>query len=125
MAVAPPLGIAVTVALRALGDLAHVAAGVEDGRLEALLRASVASHRARAGNGNGSTPDPSIAVQTACAHLAAGDREDAYLALRTACDFLPPELRARPTTETDTAVDGLRRPEHHRRDGETGALRQS
>jgi hypothetical protein len=86
----PPLGAAVLIALRALSDVASVAAAVADGRLEALLRASLAQHCATDGSGRaGGTPDPATAVLTACAHLAAGGREDAYLALRTARDFLP------------------------------------
>jgi hypothetical protein len=85
-----PLGVAIAVALRVLGDLAHVEAGVADGRLEALLRASLTQHCSTARRApDGDTPDPATAVLAACAYLAAGGCEDAYLALRTARDYLP------------------------------------
>ncbi len=108
----PPLAVAVVVALRALGDLAQLPAGVVDGRLEALLRASLA-HRVRTNAGqDGHVPDPAIAVLTACAHLAAGGRGDAYLALRAARDLLPLGAATGPAARaaTDTALEGLRRP---------------
>lgn len=62
--------------VRALGDLAQVAAGVTDGRLEALLRASLTRHATTSAGQDGRSPDPATAVLTACAHLAAGGREE-------------------------------------------------
>jgi len=109
----PPLGVAVLVALRALGSLAPVAAAVADGRLEALLRASLTRHCSTNGHGHdGHAPDPATAVLTACAYLAAGGREDAYLALRAARDYLPVGSATGPAVgaATDTALARLRRP---------------
>lgn len=104
----PPLALAIVVGLRALGDLAHLPAGVADGRLEALLRASLAQHLSAAGPGSsGNDPDPASAVQAACAYLAAGGREDAYLALRTARDLLP-RGSATAGNGIDSVVAGLR-----------------
>jgi len=105
--------VAVLVALRALGDIAPVAAAVADGRLEGLLRASLAQHCSSNGRGRDrGAPDPATAVLAACAHLAAGAREDAYLALRTARDFLPLGSATGPAVgaATDTALERLRQP---------------
>ena len=83
---ATPLSRAVAAALRHIADLAGVdgrAAFVERGRIDQMLREVVGrlpegSDRAGA----------AAAVRVACAHLVAGDTEDAYLALLTARDML-------------------------------------
>jgi hypothetical protein len=89
------LAAAIAVGLRALRDLRDLPAGVEDGRLVEMLRASLAAYRpplrSRSGT-DGDTPAAeavAAAIRTACAHLATRSFEDAYLALRTAHDFLP------------------------------------
>ncbi len=52
---------------------------------------------------------PGIAVRAACAYLAAGGREDAYLALRTARDLLPRGSVAAGAV-IDNVLTGLRHP---------------
>ncbi|MEJ2864366.1 hypothetical protein [Actinomycetospora flava] len=103
----PPLGAAVVVALRMLGDLDQVAAGVSDGRLEALLRTSLSHHVKTRQGQDGAVPDPAVAVLTACAHLAASGREDAYLALSTARDLLAQAAATGSAHEqpTDLSID--------------------
>lgn len=81
-------------ALDSLADLRRLDRHL-DRRLEALLRVSLAAYRA-AGTRHRVIPDPGIAVQTACAHLAVGERENAYLALRDAQDALPRPGSGRP-----------------------------
>lgn len=108
-----PLPTAVGTAMRVLGDLDRDA-DVTDRRVDALLRASLTHHvRIRDGQPDPS-PDPASAVLMACAHLAVGAREDAYLALCTARDLLTPAapvtvapvgLRRRPLTPTARHVD--------------------
>lgn len=88
--VAPPptAGLAKAVAA-AVGHLPDVersntrSAHVERTRIETLLRDAIERHRLLG------APDAAVpAVRVACAHLAAGDLEDAYLALLTARDLL-------------------------------------
>src|SRR4051794_17492221 len=77
----PGLATAIRTGLEHLTDLRRPPATITDGRVEAMLRASLDGP---------DLPDPSMAaVRTACAHLAAAEYEDAYLALRTAKDHLP------------------------------------
>jgi hypothetical protein len=87
------LSTAVVVGLQALGNLRDLPSGVRDGRLERMLRATLAHHRPPAppeGNpGVAPTEASMAAVRTACAHLATREYEDAYLALCTAYDHLP------------------------------------
>jgi hypothetical protein len=79
----PDLGSAVRVALGHLVDLTHPSEAVRDGRVDRMLRDALESPAsARFAEAVG-------AVRTACAYLAAGELEDAYLALRTALDRLP------------------------------------
>jgi hypothetical protein len=81
------LPTAVVVGLQALGDLRDLPTGVRDGRLERMLRATLDHHRPP--RASSATEASAAAVRTACAHLAAGEHEDAYLALCTAYDYLP------------------------------------
>ncbi|NMO89978.1 hypothetical protein [Actinomycetospora sp. TBRC 11914] len=86
------LPTAVVAGLQALGNLRDLPTGVLDGRLERMLRATLAHHRPPASpNGSAASPTEatSAAVLTACAHLATREYEDAYLALCTAYDHLP------------------------------------
>lgn len=82
------------IALRVLSDLRNLDRE-DERRIDRLLRASLAAYRA-AGDRGGS-PDPGVVVQTACAHLAAGEREEAYFALRAAQELAPalPDQRVR------------------------------
>lgn len=87
------LPTAVVAGLQALGNLRDLPSGVRDGRLERMLRATLAHHRAPS-SPDGTTAAPPTeasmaAVRTACAHLATREYEDAYLALCTAYDHLP------------------------------------
>jgi len=84
----PELGAAVRAALGYLADLTAPPAAVRDGRVDRMLRAALHSHD---GSGAGRAPmdEVAAAVRTACAHLAATELEDAYLALRAAVDRLP------------------------------------
>jgi hypothetical protein len=81
------LPTAVVTGIQALGDLRDLPMGVRDGRLERMLRATLDHHRPP--RASSATEASAAAVRTACAHLAAGEHEDAYLALCTAYDFLP------------------------------------
>jgi hypothetical protein len=81
------LPTAVVAGLQALGDLRDLPMGVRDGRLERMLRATLDHHRPP--RASSATEASAAAVRTACAHLAAGEHEDAYLALCTAYDYLP------------------------------------
>jgi hypothetical protein len=81
------LPTAVVAGLQALGDLRDLPMGVRDGRLERMLRATLDQHRPP--RASPATEASAAAVRTACAHLAAGEHEDAYLALCTAYDYLP------------------------------------
>ncbi|PVY95886.1 hypothetical protein [Actinomycetospora cinnamomea] len=81
----PELGAAIRAALGHLADLTDPPPAVRDGRLDRMLRAALHAqdgHRAP-------MEEVAAAVRTACAHLAATELEDAYLALRTAIDRLP------------------------------------
>lgn len=88
------LSTAVVAGLQALRNLRDLPSGVRDGRLEGMLRATLAHHRPPSTD-DGARPDTvaadttMAAVRTACAHLAAQEYEDAYLALCTAYDGLP------------------------------------
>ncbi len=55
-------------------------------RIDQMLRVAVDRHLARVGEDGPVAAVPALRV--ACAHLAAGDLEDAYLALLTARDLL-------------------------------------
>src|SRR5690348_15013406 len=80
-----PTALAQTIAtaLDALGDLSDLHPAVRDGRVVHWLRCAI------------NTPAPSVnqanvavtAVRAACAHLTAGELDDAYLALLTARDL--------------------------------------
>ncbi len=82
------LAAAIRTALAHLTDLHRPSTAVTDGGVEAMLRATLDGP---------DLPGPSAAaVRTACAHLAAEEYEDAYLALRTATDHLPRRSAALP-----------------------------
>lgn len=81
------LATAIVAGLQALGDPHDLPTGVRDGRLEQMLLASLDHHRPP--RASSATEASTAAVRTACAHLAAGEHEDAYLALCTAYDYLP------------------------------------
>ncbi|MEJ2865103.1 hypothetical protein [Actinomycetospora flava] len=90
----PELGAAIRTALAHLADLTDPSPAVLDGRLDQMLRAAVGAHTARGpapkGDGQRSALDEvAVATRTACAHLAARELEDAYLALRAAADRMP------------------------------------
>ncbi|GLZ46332.1 hypothetical protein Acsp06_25170 [Actinomycetospora sp. NBRC 106375] len=86
----PELGAAIRAALDHLADLANPPEAVRDGRLDRMLRASLdAQLAATAPTARRVMEDVAAAVRTACAHLAATELEDAYLALRAAVDRLP------------------------------------
>lgn len=91
----PELGAAIRAALEHLADLTQPPPAVLDGRLDQMLRAAVVSHAGRAARapandrGRHAMEEVAVAVRTACAHLAARELEDAYLALRTAADRMP------------------------------------
>jgi hypothetical protein len=104
----PELGAAIRAALGYLADLTDPPEAVRDGRLDRMLRASVQAHLAgstsapRRTDGAGAALDEAAAaVRTACAHLAATELEDAYLALRAAYDRLP--RRPGPSADGDAA----------------------
>lgn len=85
------LGAAVRAALGYLADLSVPAPAVRDGRVDHMLRSALTAH-----GGAATVPgqrqamnEAAAAVRTACAHLAAAELEDAYLALRAAVDRLP------------------------------------
>lgn len=79
----PDLGAAVRMALRHLVDLTVPTEAVRDGRVDRMLRDALESPA------SARFVDAVGAARTACAYLAAGELEDAYLALRTALDRLP------------------------------------
>jgi hypothetical protein len=95
----PELGPAIRAALEHLADLTVPPPAVLDGRLDQMLRAALAAHAGRAARSAATDghrlalDDVAVAVRTACAHLAARELEDAYLALRTAADRLPRAAR--------------------------------
>jgi hypothetical protein len=100
----PELGAAIRAALGYLADLTDPPEAVRDGRLDRMLRASVQAHLASPHRTNGvgaALDEAAAAVRTACAHLAATELEDAYLALRAAVDRLP--RRPSPPPDGDTA----------------------
>jgi hypothetical protein len=78
---------AVTAAIASLDEVDHGASPLAARRhLDRMLRDTVALHLTRVGEDGPIAAVP--AVRVACAHLAAGDLEDAYLALLTARDLL-------------------------------------
>ena len=81
---ASPLLRAVAAAIASLDDVA--AAPTARWHLDRMLREAVDQHLERVGEHGPVAAVP--AVRVACAHLAAGDLEDAYLALLTARDLL-------------------------------------
>ncbi|GAA4924914.1 hypothetical protein EV188_102911 [Actinomycetospora succinea] len=90
----PDLSAAIRAALEHLADLTQPPPAVLDGRLDQMLRAALAAQAARPTRGPGdrhrlAMDEVAVAVRTACAHLAARELEDAYLALRAAADRLP------------------------------------
>lgn len=107
----PDLGAAVRAALGHLADLTDPPPAVLDGRLDRMLRASLqaqadgaaAARHGRADGHRAAMDEVAAAVRTACAHLAATELEDAYLALRAAVDRLP---RRSPSASSDG--DGAR-----------------
>jgi hypothetical protein len=86
----PDLGAAVRAALGYLADLSVPAPAVRDGRVDHMLRSALTAQGAAATlPGHRTAADEAAAaVRTACAHLAAAELEDAYLALRAAVDRL-------------------------------------
>jgi hypothetical protein len=87
--------ITLSAAIRiALDRLQQAPGGAPDGAthpmdsLEPLLRAGLADDRRSSRHRRDVDADPLAAVRTACAFLGAGAREDAYLALLTAHDYL-------------------------------------
>lgn len=97
------LAVAVPAALALLANLHRPDPAVVDGRTEHRLRHAVARAGAPhvpAGTGGDGAPGtgavPAVpAVRVACAYLAAGALEDAYLALHTAQDTLLATTRIR------------------------------
>lgn len=89
----PELAPAIRTALEHLADLTAPSPAVLDGRLDQMLRAAVVAHTDRVTavrDGHRVAMDEAaVAVRTACAHLAAREFEDAYLALRAAADRMP------------------------------------
>ncbi|GAA4874979.1 hypothetical protein [Actinomycetospora straminea] len=90
----PELAAAIRAAIGYLGDLVDPPSAVLDGRLDRMLRAAVTAHTHQArgrgdGDGRVAMDEAAAAVRTACAHLAARELEDAYLALRAAADRVP------------------------------------
>ncbi|MDD7968691.1 hypothetical protein [Actinomycetospora lemnae] len=89
----PELPAAIRAGIGYLGDLVDPPAAVLDGRLDRMLRAAVTAHAAHhgrtRGDGRAAMDEAAAAVRTACAHLAARELEDAYLALRAAADRVP------------------------------------
>jgi hypothetical protein len=103
----PELGAAIRAALGHLADLSHPPPAVLDGRLDRMLRASLKAQADGSPGGGAARRDGyravmdevAAAVRTACAHLAAAELEDAYLALRAAVDRLPRRVPAAPGAE--------------------------
>lgn len=87
----PDLGAAVRAALGYLSDLSVPPEAVRDGRVDHMLRSALAAlgGGVRIPGQRTPTDEAAAAVRTACAHLAAAELEDAYLALRAAVDRLP------------------------------------
>ena len=87
----PELGPAAQAALGYLGDLNDPPAAVRDGRVDDMLRGALYAHDRLVSipGQRRSMDEVAAAVRTACAHLAATELEDAYLALRAAVDHLP------------------------------------
>ena len=86
VAPASPLLRAVTAAVASLDDV-HGSVPLEvRRRIDQMLRVAVDRHLALVGEDGPVAAVPALRV--ACAHLAAGDLEDAYLALLTARDLL-------------------------------------
>ncbi|MEJ2886343.1 hypothetical protein [Actinomycetospora aeridis] len=90
----PELGAAIRAALEHLADLTQPPPAVLDGRLDHMLRTAVVAQAGRSTRAPGdrhrlAMDEVAVAVRTACAHLAARELEDAYLALRAAADRLP------------------------------------
>ena len=83
---ASPLLRAVVAAVATLDDAGRTDPLLARRRVDQMLRDTVADHLARVGEDGPVAAVP--AVRVACAHLAAGDLEDAYLALLTARDLL-------------------------------------
>jgi hypothetical protein len=85
------LGAAARAALDYLVDLTRPPAAVRDGRVDHMLRAALTVHDSTVAipGQRRSMDEAAAAVRTACAHLAAAELEDAYLALRAAVDRLP------------------------------------
>jgi hypothetical protein len=84
---AAPLLRAVIAAIATLDDVDYGASTLDVRRhLDRMLRDAVDRHLERVGDAGPVAGVP--AVRVACAHLAAGDVEDAYLALLTARDLL-------------------------------------
>ena len=81
-----PLLRAVTAAVAALDDVDGTITFAVRRRIDRVLRDAVDSHLERFGESGPVEAVP--AVRVACAYLAAGDLEDAYLALLTARDLL-------------------------------------
>jgi hypothetical protein len=83
---ASPLARAVAASLAALDDVEGPVSFSVRRRIDRMLREVVDAHLDRVGEDG---PDAAIpALRVACAYLAAGDLEDAYLALLTARDLL-------------------------------------
>ncbi|CAA9247352.1 MAG: hypothetical protein AVDCRST_MAG54-1815 [uncultured Actinomycetospora sp.] len=87
----PDLGAAAPAALGYLADLSVPAPAVRDGRVDHMLRSALSAHGGTptVPGQRGAMDEVAAAVRTACAHLAAAELEDAYLALRAAVDRLP------------------------------------
>ena len=83
---ASPLAHAVAAAVAGLDDVDGPVPFAVRRRIDRMLRDAVDRHLERVGEGGAVPAVPALRV--ACAYLAAGDLEDAYLALLTARDLL-------------------------------------
>lgn len=104
------LGAAVLSSLHALATLRPPAGGVVDGRVEQMLRRALAQATPTShdplGEGPGQAlPRAQAAVRAACVSLAAGELEDAYLALDTARDSLRAAARVTAAGNHPTSAD--------------------
>lgn len=105
------LGAAVHSALHALATLRQPpGGGVVDGRVEQMLRRALAQATPTSNDPLGEDPDQALpraqaAVRAACASLAAGELEDAYLALDTARDSLRAAARVTAAGRHATSAD--------------------
>ncbi len=81
-----PLLRAVSAAVASLDGVGGTVSLTMRRRIDQVLREAVDRHLERVGEAGPVAAVPAIRV--ACAHLAAGDLEDAYLALLTARDLL-------------------------------------